>query len=64
MLNSPRQLCRRSRKLARSAKLPTVIHIAISREVAGFFWTIAREIGGADSTKNARKLTVHPFAGS
>ena len=41
-----------------------MIHIAISREVAGFFWTIAREIGGADSTKNARKLTVHPFAGS
>jgi transposase len=56
------RLCRRYRKLARSGKLSTVICAAIARELAGFVWAIAREVGGSDSGKSAGKLAVHPVA--
>jgi transposase len=47
------RLCRRYRKLARLRKLSTVICTAIARELAGFVWAIAREVGGSDSGKLA-----------
>ena len=37
------RLCRRYRRLARAAKLPTVITAAIARELAGFIWAIAKQ---------------------
>jgi transposase len=39
------RLCRRYRKLARAGKLATVITTAIARELAGFIWAIARQVG-------------------
>jgi transposase len=38
------RLCRRCRKLTRGGKLPTVIMTAIARELAGFVWTIAKQV--------------------
>ena len=37
------RLCRRYRKLARAGKPPTVVTVAIARELAGFVWAIARQ---------------------
>jgi transposase len=37
------RLCRRYRKLARAGKLPTVITVAVARELAGFIWAIAKQ---------------------
>ena len=56
------RLCRRYRTLARSGKLTTVICTAIARELAGFVWAIAREVGGYDSGQSACTLAVHPVA--
>jgi len=36
------RLCRRYRKLARAGKLPTVVTVAIARELSGFVWAIAK----------------------
>jgi transposase len=58
------RLCRRYRKLARSGKLSTVICTAIARELAGFVWAIACEVGRSDSFKSAGKLGVHRVAAS
>jgi transposase len=58
------RLCRRYRTLARSGKLSTVICTAIARELAGFVWAIAREVGHTVSGKNAGKLAVHQGAPS
>jgi transposase len=38
------RLCRRYRKMARDGKLPTVITVAIARELAGFVWAIAQQV--------------------
>jgi len=57
------RLCRRYRTLARLGKLSTVICTAIARELAGFVWAIAREVGrSASSGKSAGKLAVHRVA--
>ena len=56
------RLCRRYRTLARSGKLSTVICTAIARELAGFVWAIAREVGHTVSGKSTCKLAVHPGA--
>jgi transposase len=56
------RLCRRYRRLARSGKLTTVICAAIARELAGFVWAIACEVGRSDSGKSACKLALHPVA--
>ena len=37
------RLCRRYRILARAGKPPTVVTVAIARELAGFVWAIARQ---------------------
>jgi transposase len=58
------RLCRRYRRLARSGKLTTVICAAIARELAGFVWAIACEVGRSDSGKSACKLAVHRVAAS
>jgi transposase len=39
------RLCRRYRKMARDGKLPTVIAVAIARELAGFVWAITQQVG-------------------
>jgi transposase len=56
------RLCRRYRKLARLGKLTTVICTAIARELAGFVWAIAREVGGYNNDQSACKLAVHRVA--
>jgi transposase len=56
------RLCRRYRKLARSGKLSTVICTAIARELVGFVWAIACEVGRSASGKRAGKLAVHRVA--
>jgi len=56
------RLCRRYRKLARSGKLTTVICTAIARELTGFVWAIAREVGRSGIGKSACKLAAHPIA--
>lgn len=56
------RLCRRYRKLARAGKLPTVICTAIARELAGFVWAIAREVGRSVSGTSAGKLAVQRVA--
>jgi transposase len=38
------RLCQRYRKLARGGKPLTVVTTAITREVAGFVWAIARQV--------------------
>ena len=43
------RLCRRYRALARAGKLPTVITVAIARELAGFIWAIAKQVQTAAS---------------
>ncbi len=39
------RLCKRFRTLTRRAKKSTVVATAIAREMAGFIWAIAREVG-------------------
>jgi transposase len=56
------RLCRRYRKLARAGKLTTVICVAIARELAGFVWAIAREVGRSASGQSICKLAVHRVA--
>ena len=56
------RLCRRYRTLARSGKLTTVICTAIARELAGFVWAIAREVGRSASGKSASNLAVRRVA--
>jgi hypothetical protein len=41
-----------------------VICAAIARELAGFVWAIACEVGRSDSGKSACKLAVHSVAAS
>jgi len=38
------RLCRRYRKMARDGKLPTVITVAIARELAGLVWAITQQV--------------------
>jgi len=56
------RLCGRYRKLARAGKKLTVICTAIARELAGFVWAIACEVGRSDSGKDACKLAAHRVA--
>jgi len=41
------RLCGRYRKLVRAGKLPTVITVAIARELSGFVWAIAKQAPAA-----------------
>jgi transposase len=56
------RLCRRYRTLARSGKLSTVICTAIARELTGFVWAIAHEVGRSASRKSVGKLAVRSVA--
>jgi transposase len=42
-LKAQGRLCRRYRRLARAAKLPTVIAVAIARELADFIGAIVKQ---------------------
>jgi transposase len=39
------RLCRRHRQLMRAGKLPSIATVAVARELAGFVWAIAHEVG-------------------
>jgi len=56
------RLCRRYRTLARSGKKATVVCTAIARELTGFVWAIAHEVGRSASDKSAGKLAVRSVA--
>jgi len=56
------RLCRRYRTLARSGKLSTVICTAIARELAGFVWAVAREVGRSASGKSTGKPAIRRAA--
>jgi transposase len=46
------RLSGRFRSLARKGKLPTVVAMAIARELSAFIWAINREVVGSHATAN------------
>ena len=46
------RLCGRFRSLARKGKRPTVVAMAIARELSAFIWAINREVVGSHATAN------------